>query len=134
MARGRAILTRQALGQGRVYQLLTRLDPTWSTLADDPQLPARLLELLQPEPTGNSGGKQTRLAEAEAVHDRRALAPTQLPSAAESAALPATITPPPPSFRTTDLRPWLVLLAGLLLLLERLLAHRRAEFISPAAG
>ncbi|MET4075610.1 BatA domain-containing protein [Hymenobacter sp. UYCo722] len=123
--RGRAILSRQALGRGSVYQLHTRLNPIWSELANDPQLPARLLALLQPDPTDNFNAPQTRLAEAEAAHDRRALAPAQLPAASASAALPAATSTPPPGFRTTDLRPWLVLLAGLLLLVERLLAARR---------
>ena len=121
--RGRAILSRHALGRGSVYQLHTRLNPAWSELANDPQLPARLLELLQPEPTINFDGMHTQLAETEAAHERRALAPAQLPTAA-STAMPATDMLPP-TFRTTDLRPWLVLLAGGLLLAERLLAARR---------
>ena len=124
--RGRAILSRQALGRGSVYQLHTRLNPAWSELADDPQLPARLLELLQPEPTDNFADQPNRLAEAEATYDRRALGLAQLPTAAASAAMPTTTNTQPPAFRTTDLRPWLVLLAGLLLLVERLLAARRA--------
>ncbi|MDB5269825.1 MAG: hypothetical protein JWP58_2865 [Hymenobacter sp.] len=131
--RGRAILVRQRLGRGSLYQLHTRLNPAWSELADDPQLPARLLELLQPEPTANTGRNQTRLAEAEAAHDRRALAPVQLPTASASPAKPITANAQP-SFRQTDLRPWLVLLAGLLLLLERLLARRQAEIILPATA
>ena len=132
--RGRAILVRQALGRGRVYQLLTRLNPTWSTLADDPQLPGRLLKLLHPEPTDDFGLDQpTQLAKAEAAHDRRALPPAQLPTTAKSANRPTLAMTQPPAFRTTDLRPWLVLLAGLLLLLERLWAARRtAETSSPS--
>ncbi|MCI1187132.1 BatA domain-containing protein [Hymenobacter sp. DH14] len=122
---GRAILARQTLGRGNVYQLHTRLHPAWSTLADDPQLPARLLELLQPEPTDNFGSQQTRLAEVEAAHDRRALAPAQLPAVSATPAVPASTLARPATFRQTDLRPWLVLLVGLLLLLERLLARRR---------
>ncbi|GAB3864444.1 hypothetical protein GCM10028824_01980 [Hymenobacter segetis] len=130
---GWPVLSRQRLGRGSVYQLHTRLNPTWSGLADDPQLPARLLELLQPEPTANIDRNRTRLAEAEAAHDRRALASAQLPTASAIPAKPITANAQP-SFRTTDLRPWLVLLAGLLLLLERLLARRQAEIILPAAG
>jgi hypothetical protein len=123
--RGRAILSRQVLGQGRVYRLHTRLNPTWSELADDPQLPARLLELLQSESADNSSPVSSQLARLELAHDRRALDPAQLPSNSGTPALPATSNARPPTFRITDLRPWLVLLAGLLLLLERLLARRR---------
>ncbi|GAB3848752.1 hypothetical protein GCM10028822_12110 [Hymenobacter terrigena] len=132
--RGRAILSRQPLGHGFVYQLHTRLNPAWSELADAPQLPARLLELLRPEAADNIGGIQTGLAEAEAAHDRRTLAPAQL-AGASTLATPALINAHPAhGFRQTDLRPWLVLLAGLLLLFERLLAQRRAKLISPDAA
>ena len=123
--RGRPILSRQLRGRGAVYQLHTRLSPSWSELADDPQLPARLLELLQPEPADNLSSPPTRLAEAEAAHDHRALAPAQLPTLQAGVAHSVTAKAQPPAFRTTDLRPWLVLLAGLLLLFERLLARRR---------
>lgn len=122
--RGRAVLSRQAVGLGAVYQLHTRLNPAWSELADDAQLPARLLELLQPEPTNGFNRQSTRLAAAEAVHDRRALAQAQLPTTAAASARQTAAIAPPATFRQTDLRPWLVLLAGLLLLLERLLVER----------
>ena len=122
---GRPILSRQQVGRGNVYQLHTRLAPSWSELADDPLLPARLLELLQPEPTDGISTSQTRPAEPEAAHDRRALSPAQLPAGLPSTP-PTSAKAPPVTFRTTDLRPWLVLLAGLLLLFERLLAARRA--------
>ena len=131
--RGRPILSRQRLGRGSVLQLYTRLSPTWSALADDPQFPARLLELLQPEPTDNSGNPLTQLAATEAAHDRRALAPAQLPATPARAARTSPAPTPVPTFRTTDLRPWLVLLAGLLLLAERLLARRRDSLNQPAA-
>lgn len=123
--RGRAILSRQGLGQGSLYQLHTRLSPSWSELANDPQLPARLLELLQPEPANDLSSHSSPMADAEAVHDRRALAPAQLFTISASPTQQATPVAQPPTFRTTDLRPWLVLLAGLLLLVERLLARRR---------
>ena len=124
---GRAVLARHTVGTGGLYQLHTRLNPTWSTLADDPQLPARLLRLLQPELNDAIETAPSRLAQAEAAHDRRALDPAQLP-AGRPTAPPLRGTQRPsaaPAFRITDLRPWLVLLAGLLLLLERLLARRR---------
>ena len=132
--RGRPILSRQALGWGSVYQLHTRLSPTWSTLADDPQLPARLLELLHPAPINTAGGMSTQLATLEAAHDRRAMDPAQLPAVSAAPAQPTATRTPSPTFRTTDLRPWLLLLAGLLLLLERLLAHRRNGLTLPPAG
>ena len=130
---GRPILARRLLGRSAVYQLYTRLHPAWSELADDPQLPARLLNLLHPEPTDNPSSKQTQLAEAEAAHDRRALAPAQLPVGTARPAVPATPNGQALPFRTTDLRPWLMLLAGLLFLLERLLAARRAADVSPVS-
>ena len=124
--RGRAILSRQTLGRGSMYQLHTRLNPAWSELADDPQLPARLLELLQPETADNTSAVSNQLAQLELAHDRRALAPAQLATGPGTQAGSAGPKGPAPlSFRTTDLRPWLVLLAGLLLLFERLLARRR---------
>ncbi len=121
-AQGQPVLTRRALGQGAIYQMDTRLDPTWSTLADNPALPALLLDLLQPAPAGAA------LARWQA-HDQRRLDATQLPPprAVSGAAIP-------PAFRPLDLRPWLVLLASLLLALERGLATRRtaSTSLSPA--
>jgi len=125
--RGRAILTRQAQGQGAVYQLYTRLNPTWSELGDDSALPARLLALLQPTPADAHPFPTTVLDRALATHDQRAIDPTQLVggSIMQQKARPTRRPPVPPSFRATDLRPWLVLAAGLLFLLERLLARWR---------
>ena len=114
---GRAILTQSARGQGAFYQLHTRLNPAWSELADNALFPARLLALLQPETPPNHH---------LAAHDQRALDPAQLSGARP--ALPTATTSEPivsPVSRFTDLRPGLVLAAGLLFLLERLLAHRR---------
>jgi hypothetical protein len=121
-AQGRPMLTRQALGQGAIYQSATRLSPTWSTLPDNFALPALLLDVLRPTPTG------IELARLQA-HDQRQLAATQLPAPRLGAA--STVKP---AFRLLDLRPWLVLLAGLLLALERWLANRRGASppLSPA--
>jgi hypothetical protein len=118
-AQGRPVLTQQALGQGAVYQATTRLNPAWSTLADNPSLPALLFDLLQPAPAGAA------LARLQA-YDQRRLDATQLPPPQR----PVPGTAISPAFRLLDLRPWLVLLAGLLLALERGLAARRAA--SPA--
>jgi len=111
-AQGRPVLTRQALGKGKVYQAATRLAAEWSTLAENPALPALLLDVLRPAPAG------IELARLQA-HDQRQLAATQLPAPR----LGATSTAKP-AFRLLDLRPWIVLLAGLLLALERWLASR----------
>ena len=108
---------------GAIYQLHTRLNPAWSELGDDPTLPARLLALLQPALADDLPSAGTALDQALATHDQRALDPTQLFSG--NAAPTKTSPPAPPAFRVTDLRPWLVLAAGLLFLLERLLARRR---------
>ena len=126
--RGRAVLTRQPLGRGAIYQLNTRLSPAWSELADDPQLPARLLALLQPEPTDEFSLPASAPDHLQS-DDRRALDPTQLLTGsqpgAEKMAHSAKAVPAPEAFRFTDFRPWLVLMAGLLFLGERLLARRR---------
>jgi len=111
---GRPVLTRQVQGQGVVYQFTTRLNPTWSELPDSPALPALLLGVLRPEPTGPA---LARLG----AHDQRRLDPAQLPAPATKVAGP----PAPTAFRLLDLRPWLVLAAGVLLALERWLATRR---------
>jgi hypothetical protein len=118
-AQGRPVLTQQALGQGAVYQATTRLNPAWSTLADNPSLPALLFDLLQPAPAGAA------LARLQA-YDQRRLDATQLPPPQR----PVPGTAISPAFRLLDLRPWLVLLAGLLLALERWLAARRAASTS----
>lgn len=127
---GRAVLTRQALGQGAIYRLNTRLNPKWSTLADDPALPAHLLALLQPASTDDWAAPAVQAAPTAAAHDHRALDPTQLilsrrPSITEKNPLQSQDSASAQAFRFTDLRPWLVLAAGLLFLLERLLARRR---------
>ena len=128
-SRGRAVLARQALGTQTLYQLHTRLNPAWSTLADDPHLPARLLELLAPNPTDDAPPAATLPEDQLVRYDQRGLDPSQLfakRAAASRPPAPAFQKPlAAPAFRTTDLRPWLVLLAGLLLLFERLLARRR---------
>ena len=128
--RGRAVLSRRALGQGAFYQLATRLNPAWSNLADSPIFPTRLLALLQPETAAEAGYAGPDPDQLLATHDQRALDPTQLRLSA-TAASSGTATGPiaardvPQSFHQSDLRPWLVLLAGVLFALERLLASRR---------
>ncbi|GAA3965729.1 BatA domain-containing protein [Hymenobacter antarcticus] len=126
-SQGRPVLTRQAQDAGAIYQLHTRLDPAWSELGDDPALPAQLLALLQPALTDGPPAPETALDQALATQDQRVLDPAQLFNGSAS---PAKTNPAPlmrltPAFRVTDLRPWLVLAAGLLFLLERLLARRR---------
>lgn len=122
-AQARPVLTRRALGRGAIYLAATRLNSTWSTLADNPALPALLLDVLQSAPAGAA------LARLQA-HDQRRLDATQLPKPQVAAAGGAIL----PAFKLLDLRPWLVLLAGLLLALERGLATRRAAStsLSPA--
>jgi hypothetical protein len=118
---GRSVLTRQGQGQGAFYQFATRLHPAWSELSDSPALPALLLGVLRPDP---AGAELARLG----THDQRRLDPAQLPTPATKVASPSA----PTAFRLLDLRPWLVLLASLLLALERWLARRRAAFTLPS--
>jgi hypothetical protein len=118
---GRAVLARQAQGQGAFYQFTTRLNPAWSELPDSPALPALLLSVLRPD---LAGLELARLS----AHDQRRLDPAQLPASATKVAG----SPAPTAFRLLDLRPWVVVVAGLLLALERWLARRRDAFTSPS--
>ncbi|MGY2130961.1 BatA domain-containing protein [Hymenobacter sp. HD11105] len=116
---GQAVLSRRVEGLGQIYRMHTRLNPTWSGLADSPELPTLLLELLEPATPALAMSRK----------DYRAVALTQVQAAIQpksptdqnapqKAAKPAADT-------FTDLRPWAVLMAGLLFGLERLLAQRR---------
>jgi hypothetical protein len=118
---GRAVLAETRQGQGAIYQLTTRLAPTWSTLAESPTLPALLLDLLAVNPQLGTDSLLT-------AHDQRRLDPAQLPAQLAGRARSAAIAQaaPPVAYHLTDLRPWLVLLAALLFGLERGLAGRRA--------
>ena len=131
---GRSVLTAQARGRGILYQLHTRLNPTWSELADNPSLPAHLLRLLHPDATDAQPRTATTVNPAEAAHDQRAIDPAQLLASPPGAlgSVPALGGAAPAAAHKTDLRPWLVLAAGLLFASERLLARRRARQLSPA--
>ncbi|NVO85436.1 BatA domain-containing protein [Hymenobacter terrestris] len=104
-AAGRPLLSWQLPGR---YRLHSRLDAAWSTLADSPELPALLLPLLQPT------------APPTFQPDSRQLALSQLRGPV--AAVADGMEPTAPRW---ELAPWLVLAAGLLFALERLLAARR---------
>ncbi len=126
--RGRAVLAEARQGQGTIYQLATHLSPTWSTLAESPALPALLLDLLATNPQLGTDSLLT-------AHDQRHLDPTQLPAPPTRVASSASqLAAAPAAYHFTDLRPWLGLLAALLLGLERWLAQRRAGLISPLAS
>lgn len=134
---GRPVLSRQVLGRGAFYQLHTRLNPSWSELADSPTLPAQLLALLQPEATDEAAAP-TETILALAAHDQRTLDQNQLlinhmPVVAGISTAPSeqATAAAPTAYRITDLRPALVLLAGLLFAFERLLARRRAALALP---
>jgi len=118
---GNAILTEQTQGLGATYQLATRLGPTWSQLADSPELPALLLDLVAPAARLGTDSSLT-------AHDQRRLDPAQLP--ARSAGVGSLPIQPPVAYRFTDLRPWLVLVVALLFGLERWLAQRRVASTS----
>jgi hypothetical protein len=118
---GRPVLTRLRVGTGAIYHLSTHLSAPWSQLADSPDLPSQLLKLLHPELADEHPPLPTELDRQLARYDQRALDPAQLASAAR--AQPRVTLAAFPNQRTTDLRPWVVLVAGLLFLLERLLAR-----------
>ena len=130
---GRSVLTAQAKGRGTLYQLHTRLAPAWSTLADNPSLPARLLRVLQLDAADAQPRAATTVNPAEAAHDQRAIDPIQLLASpgGTRGSISAPIAASIMAARQTDLRPWLVLAAGLLFAFERLLARRRARQLSP---
>ncbi|MBT9393046.1 BatA domain-containing protein [Hymenobacter sp. NST-14] len=106
-AAGRPLLSWQAPGR---YRLHTRLDAAWSRLADSPELPALLLPLLLP-PTPPAFQPDSRLISLAQLHGPAGTADTEVSA--------------PPAGPTRPLAPWLVLGAGLLFGLERLLAARR---------
>ena len=120
---GRPVLTRLRIGNGAIHHFSTHLSAPWSQLADSPDLPSQLLKLLQPDLADEHPPLPTELDHQLARYDQRALGPAQLTTTAR--AQPSVASSPLPNQRTTDLRPWLVLVAGLLFLLERLLARRQ---------
>ena len=131
---GRPVLAKLASGRGAFYQLYTRLGPIWGELAESPALPTRLLALLQPAPTDGAAGLPEPTFDLRfRTHDQRGIDPAQLPFKVSSST--PKVAPPPIVFHLTDLRPWLVLLAGLLFALERGLARRQqARSVSSASS
>ncbi|WP_019946424.1 BatA domain-containing protein [Hymenobacter aerophilus] len=113
-AAGRPLLSWQPPGR---YRLHTRLDAAWSTLADNPELPALLLPLLLPP------------APLAFQPDSRQLALSQL-----RGPIAAPVEGIEPMTPRRELAPWLVLAAGLLFLLERLLAARRNRAVRATAA
>jgi len=118
---GRPVLAELEQGKGASYQLTARLGPAWSQLADSPELPALLLDLLAPAVRLGVDSSLT-------AHDQRRLDPAQLPVRAADRGSPTS--QPPVAYRFTDLRPWLVLVVTLLFGLERWLAQRRVASTS----
>jgi len=127
---GRPVLTQRASGIGRLYQLHTRLQSTWSSLPESPALPELFLQVLRPVAPATY-----------AHHDLRQLDASQLtgPPAADSISIQSSATASVKStlsrsnsqeHHTTDLRPWAVLAALVLFGLERWLAGRRASVSS----
>ena len=103
-----ALLSEQALGQGKIYTFRSGFSPNWSELGSSAQLPELLLPLLFPTPN--------------ATYDLRAVDEQQL--------FPTKRTPviseSTPEAQQKPLLPWLVLAAFVLFLIERLIATRRS--------
>ncbi|UOQ75606.1 hypothetical protein MUN84_13015 [Hymenobacter sp. 5516J-16] len=114
MATGQPLLSLRAAGTGGWYHLRTRLDPTWSELADSPELPALFLPWLLPRTTA-----------ASSFSDPRPMPLAQLQPG--PAAQRPTVSAPPLRAPERDLAPWVVGAAGVLFGLERLLASRRSS-------
>ncbi|SNC77270.1 N-terminal double-transmembrane domain-containing protein [Hymenobacter gelipurpurascens] len=131
-AQGGPLLSVQQQGQGRLYQLHTRLTQPWSELADSPELPAQLLPYLWPTVELESG-----------VADLRVLDPGQVvvqrpgsSSTPDSVGTKKTSVLASSSDRglVRDYTPWLVLAAGALFGLERWLAARRSAHSLPVSA
>ena len=129
-AQGRAVLSQRVSGSGAYLQLNTRFHPSWSELAESPELPARLLALLRPEAVVGPAVLSLSAPETANSYDQRAIDPSQVSGSNTSQATFAAVAPT--TYRTTELRPWLVLLAALLFAWERVLAWRRSTTVLPS--
>jgi hypothetical protein len=130
---GRPVLSKQVEGKGALFRLHTRLHPDWSNLADDPEFPGLLLEILRPAPAEAYAMTTSAFDQTLTAHDVRAIDPTQLSARQQNEMERVPVRAAQATVRTTELRPWLVLAAGLLFLLERLLARRREAVPLPSA-
>jgi hypothetical protein len=129
-ALGRSVLSQRPSGQGSYFRLHTRFHPSWSELAESPELPARLLTILLPEPASRRGEPLSASVAAPHPLDQRAIDPSQVLLFEKSKATSASVISK--TYRTTELRPWLVLVAALLFAWERLLAWRRSNTVLPS--
>ncbi|MDO6390851.1 BatA domain-containing protein [Pontibacter sp. BT731] len=105
---GEPLLVVQPLGLGKIYQFRSGFNPVWSQLGQSAQLPELLLSLLLPQ-------------QAASNYDARALDETQLKS---------TVVQPLSKKDKSEkqqysLIPWLVFLAFLLFLADRLITSKR---------
>ena len=132
---GRPVLTHQTQGGGGLYQLATRLQPTWSGLPDSPALPELFLQLLRPTTLPDAYAATDDLRQVDA---RQLAAQVSLVSGADAPASqqPADLNLPLTEnlvLENTDLRPWAVLVALVLFAVERWLAARRTSVTSPSS-
>ncbi|MCP2043093.1 BatA domain-containing protein [Pontibacter sp. HSC-36F09] len=105
---GEPLLFMEQFGLGKVYHFRSAFGPAWSQLGQSAQLPELLLPLLLPQPAASR-------------YDARALDETQLKS---------TVTQPvsikdKSEKQQFSLIPWLILLAFLLFIAERLITSKR---------
>ncbi|GAA4002918.1 hypothetical protein GCM10022408_13000 [Hymenobacter fastidiosus] len=113
-ATGQPVLSEQLMGRGVRYHFHSRLNPAWSSLAESPALPQLWLTLLRPA-----------LTAMPSPYDQRLLDPTQIRVPQQVRATGSRLSAPRAS--DTDLRVWLVLAAGLVWGIERVLAARFAS-------
>jgi hypothetical protein len=104
---GEALLTVQPLGIGRVYHFRSGFGPAWSQLGQSAQLPELLMPLLLPQ-------RPASHYDARAL-DESQLKPSVYPVRAQDRA----------ERQHYSLIPWLVLLAFLLFVAERLITSKR---------
>lgn len=105
---GEPLLFVQQLGLGKVYHFRSGFGPAWSQLGQSTQLPELLLPLLLPQ-------------QADSNYDARALDETQLKSTVVQPLNKADKS----EKQQYSLIPWLVLLAFLLFVAERLITSKR---------
>ncbi|WP_299990130.1 BatA domain-containing protein [uncultured Pontibacter sp.] len=105
---GENLLTVQPLGIGKVYHFRSGFGPAWSQLGQSAQLPELLLPLLLTNPSYNR-------------YDARALDESQL----KPAMVQSVSKPDKQERQQYSLLPWLVLLAFVLFLAERVITSKR---------
>lgn len=108
---GAALLTYKNVNKGRLYAFGSRFHPDWSTLAASDDFPELLLPLLFNQTILPDKSPETRIMAEDQIH------PIQIKQTYQARAIPIT--------SNTDMRVWLLLLALLLFLSERIWSSQK---------